>query len=148
MSLLNLVETFTVLLVVALCIGLPLFKLNNRWAWGMVPTRRVEPRVQLSRKHSVSMTTLWAATTHPAPSHWKTVETLILTTYLPWQKGKGGPGIKRWANYPKAITNVEWLDIRSYTVSHVGAPAQTPQPPRTKTLRDTAGEHCFVFNLA
>ena len=52
------------------------------------------------------------------------------------------------ASYPTGITKPKSLAIRGQAVSHVGASAQNSWPPRTRTLGDTAGQHCLALNFA
>ena len=67
--------------------------INNRWAWGMVPERKVEPQIKPSPMRRVSMTTLWVATTRYCHTgkQWK-------LRYLPHTyqaKRVGGLGVKK-----------------------------------------------------
>ena len=82
---------------------------------------------------------------HQALSPVRTVETKILTWYLPCQDGEGRAGNKLSENYPVAKTNVEWLHIWSWAVNHIKTPAYSPRPPCTNALGATASQHCFAL---
>ena len=59
---------------------------NGAWKEGG-GSNHTEPNVQGIYDNPVSGN-------HQAPSHWKTVETKILTKYLPNQEGLGGLGVR------------------------------------------------------
>ena len=110
--------------------------------------RRVRPRITLSQTHKVSMTTLWAAATHPAPSLWQVSGNRNTYHILTKARGRGGPGIKLQRELSESNNKTQMTWHPKLSCKPCGAPAQNPQPPRTRTLGDTAGQHCLAFNLA
>ena len=110
--------------------------------------RRVRPRIKPSRMHRVSMTTLWAAATHPALSHWQVSGNTNTYHILTKARGRGRPGIKSQRELSKSNNKTQMTWHPKPSCKPCGAPAQNPRPPHTRTLGDTAGQHCLAFNLA
>ena len=111
--------------------------------------RRVRPWIKPSRMHRVSMTTLWAAATHLAPSHRHTVSGNTNTYHiLTKARGRGRPGIKSQREVSESNNKMQMTWHWKPSCKLCGAPAQNPRPPHTGKLGDTAGQHCLAFNLA
>lgn len=107
--------------------------------------RRVRPRMKLSRTRKVSITTLWAAATHQAPSQWQVSENT--NTYHILTKARGRDGAR--VNSQCELFNETQIACHPKPgCKPCGAPAHNSRPPHTRTLGDTAGQHCLAFNLA
>ena len=91
--------------------------------------RRMRPRIKPSRMRRVSMTTLWAAATHLAPSHWQVSGNTNTYHILTKARGRGGPGMNSEFELSDKINKHKSLDIQSRAVSHVGPLNKTPGHP-------------------
>ena len=110
--------------------------------------RRVRPRMKLSWTCRVSMTTLWAAATHLAPSHWQVSGNKNTYHILFKARGRDGPGIKSQCELSDGNNKTQITCHPRPSCKPCGAPAHNSRPPYTRTLGDTAGQHCLAFNLA
>ena len=119
--------------------------IDKRGEWCL--ERRVRPRIKPSQTHRVSMTTLWAAATHLALSHWQVSGNKNTYHILTKARGRGGPGIKSQRELSKSNSKMQMTWHPKSSCKRRGAPAQHPRPPRTRTLGDTACQHCLLFNL-
>ena len=93
------------------------------------------------------MTTLWAAATHPALSHWQVSGNTNTYHILTKARGRGRPGIKSQCELSKSSNKTQMTWHSKPSCKPCGTPAQKPRPPRTRTPRDTAGQHCLVFKV-
>ena len=109
--------------------------------------RMVEPRAIWAECVGVSLTTLWAATTRHCHTQ-QTVETIVLTMYLPWEKGGvGREKSSKTTVQQRKTRGMTWHPTLSGKLH--SAPAWNHRPPHTPTLWYTAGQqYCFAFNLA
>ena len=110
--------------------------------------RRGRPWIKLSRTRRVSMTTLWVAATHLAPSHWQVSGNTNTYCIVNKARGRGRPGIKLQCKLSDRNNETQITRHPRPSCKPCGAPAQDPRPPHTRTLGDTAGQHCLAFNLA
>ena len=79
------------------------------------------------------------------------LQTIIRGTRAPCKvqpENRANQLIKSECELSNRIIKRKSLDIRSRAETHVGAPEQNPRPPRTRTLGDSACQHCLAFNLA
>ena len=76
----------------------------------------------------VSMTTLWAAATHPAPSHWRVSGSTNIYHILTMARGRGGPGMKAQCDSIDKM-RMTLIDICSRAVSHGRPLHKTPDHP-------------------
>ena len=113
--------------------------------------RRVRPQIKLSWMRRVSMTTLWAAATHLAPSHWQVSGHTNTYHILTKARGRGRPGIKSQCELSDRINKMQMTLHPKPSCKLCGVPAQNTWLPYTRTLGDifcTAGQHFLAFNLA
>ena len=109
--------------------------------------KKVQPQGKQSQMHRVSMTTMWAATTRHshAENQWK-------LEYFPYSYHTQ----ERWWGWGKISENFQVAKNKCRMTWHLKPSCKqmseplhaTPDHPTYNPWGTTAGQHCFVFNLA